>query len=334
MGLMGINKQGLLDWPKASLIEYVKREPKVEPKKEEKAKKDDKKKKKSDKDNKDKDAEMTDATKEKATDSDAKPEADDATKTKEEDKKEDADKESTDKMDVDEVDEDTKNKKDKKKEKKKITRDLMITGNFFNELKASDYNKMFELEANLINVDRIIHETDEAKNDLETYVYDLRDKLDTDSDFIDGKVRDATKSKLTTMEDWIYDHGDEANKTNFLEKLKELKDIGDPMAYKKWECEHRDSRVENFKKLVFKYQQFVGTEEEKYAHIDESQRKVVKKCADDADAWLMNQLIKQDKLKKCENPVLKCKDIDGKYREVYNQCNPIVCTPKPKPKPI
>merc|ERR1712129_631093 len=183
--LLDINKQGLLDWPKASLIEYVKREPKVEPKKEEKAKKDDKKKK-NDNDDKDKDAEMTDATKEKATDSDAKPEADDATKTKKEDKKE-----SNDKMDVDEANEDDKDKdaKNKKKEKKKITRDLMITGNFFNELKASDYNKMFELEANLINVDRIIHETDEAKNDLETYVYDLRDKLDTDSDFIDGQKK-------------------------------------------------------------------------------------------------------------------------------------------------
>merc|ERR1712129_451549 len=154
---------------------------KVEPKKEEKAKKDDKKKK-NDKDNKDKDAEMTDATKEKTTDSDVKPEADDATKDK---------KESDDKMDVDEVNEDDKDKdaKNKKKEKKKITRDLMITGNFFNELKASDYNKMFELESNLINVDRIVHETDEAKNDLETYVYDLRDKLDTDSDFVDGQKK-------------------------------------------------------------------------------------------------------------------------------------------------
>merc|ERR1712003_109761 len=94
----------------------------------------------------------------------------------------------------------------------------------------------------------------------------------------------------------------------------------------------RDQRVENFKKLVFKYQQWVTTEEEQYAHIKEDQRKIVKKCADDADAWLTNQMIKQDKLKKYENPVLKCKDIDGKYREVYNKCNPIVCTPKPKPK--
>merc|ERR1712129_350502 len=160
-------------------------------------------------DNKDKDAEMMDATKEKATDSDAKPEADDATKTKEENKKEDSDKESTDKMDVDEVDEDTKNKKDKKKEKKKITRDLMITGNFFNELKASDYNKMFELEANLINVDRIVHETDEAKNDLETYVYALRDKIDeSHRDYIEEKEREQLSSKLAAMEDWVYEQGE------------------------------------------------------------------------------------------------------------------------------
>merc|ERR1712228_551871 len=201
------------------------------------------------------------------------------------------------KMEVDDVDDDDKKKK--KKDKKKITRNLMITGNFFNELSATEYNKMFELEANMINVDRIVHETDEAKNDLETYVYDLRDKLDASyADYIEPKLKESTNSTLTKMGDWIYDHGDEANKTQFLERLKQLKDIGDPMEYKKWEFEHRDQRVENFKKLVFKYQ----------------------------------QLIKQDRLKKYENPCLKCKDVDNKYREVYDQCNKIVTTPKPKPK--
>jgi len=190
------------------------------------------------------------------------------------------------------------------------------------------------LESNFVNVDRIVHETDEAKNDLETYVYDLRDKLESEehSVFCEPKVIESTKSTLMTMEDWIYDHGDDANKTQFLERLKQLKDIGDPMAYKKWESEHRGQRVENFKKLVFKYQQWVTTEEEQYAHIDEGQRKVVKKYVDDADAWLTQQLIKQDRLKKYETPTLKCKDVDNKYREVYDQCTKIVNTPKPKPK--
>merc|ERR1719356_1767522 len=206
-------------------------------------------------------------------------------------------------MEVDEDDETAKSgdKKVKKKDKKKITRSLLITGNFFNELNASTFNKMFELEAQFMNVDRIVFETDEAKNDLETYVYGLRDKIDdTHRDYIAEADREALSSQLTAMEDWVYEEGDTANKTQFLERLKQLKDIGDPMEYRKWEFEHRDQRVENFKKLVFKYQQWVTTEEEQYAHIKEDQRKIIKKCADDADAWLMQQLIKQDKLKKYE----------------------------------
>merc|ERR1712190_625289 len=51
--LLDINKQGLLDWPKASLIEYVKREEpkKEEPKKDESAKKEDDKSKKTEDEN-------------------------------------------------------------------------------------------------------------------------------------------------------------------------------------------------------------------------------------------------------------------------------------------
>merc|ERR1712087_461880 len=156
------------------------------------------------------------------------------------------------KMEID-ADEDTavdaKDKKSKKKDKRKVTRSLIITGNFFNELKAEEFNKMFGFEANLINIDRIVHETDEAKNDLETYVYALRDKIDdTHRDFIEEKKREELSTQLTQMEDWLYEEGDSANKTQFLERLKQFKDIGEPMEYKKWELEHRPGRVANLKK--------------------------------------------------------------------------------------
>merc|ERR1712129_164379 len=170
-------------------------------------------------------------------------------------------------------------------------------------------------------------------NDLETYVYALRDKIDeSHRDYIEEKERSELSTKLTAMEDWVYEQGDEANKTQFLEKLKELKDIGDPMEYKKWEVEHREGRVANFKKLVTKYQQWPATEEEKYAHIGEDKRRECQKFADDADAWLANLLIQQDRLKAFEAPKLKCKDIDNKYRELYANCDKIVNITKPKPK--
>merc|ERR1712087_954654 len=126
-------------------------------------------------------------------------ESESASASTEKDKKEEEEEDQKDKekekekMEVD--DEDDDDKKKKKKDKKKITRNLMITGNFFNELSATEYNKMFELEANMINVDRIVHETDEAKNDLETYVYDLRDKLESShADFIEEKSKESTKT--------------------------------------------------------------------------------------------------------------------------------------------
>eukprot|EP01084_Bolivina_argentea_P178299 308216_1 len=336
--LLDINKQGLLNWPKASLIEYVKRDPPPPPKEEKKDKKKAKKENKTDKtaekakeSEKDKaedtDKEMTDKTAEEAKES----ETTDSTETKEEPKE--STPATTDKMDVDNEEETEDKDKKKKKEKKKITRDLIITGSFFNDLKASEFNAMFELEANLINVDRIVHETDEAKNDLETYVYSLRDKIETThKEFIKEREREKLSKDLTAMEDWVYEEGDDANKTQFLERLKQLKDIGDPMEYKLWECEHREHHVGNFKKLIIKYQQWPENKEEKYEHIGEDKRKECLKYANDADAWLVNQQIKQDRLRKYETPVLKCKDIDNRYRELYEKCNAIVQIPKPKPK--
>eukprot|EP00484_Ammonia_sp_Unknown_P017864 CAMPEP_0197044192 /NCGR_PEP_ID=MMETSP1384-20130603/20310_1 /TAXON_ID=29189 /ORGANISM="Ammonia sp." /LENGTH=923 /DNA_ID=CAMNT_0042475609 /DNA_START=127 /DNA_END=2898 /DNA_ORIENTATION=- len=344
--LIDINKQGLLDWPKASLIEWVKREPKPEPKKED-AKKEDANKSEND-------AEMKDAEKEKEKEAEKPKEENTDNDTEMNDKSKEAEKaeepqkaeetkpdtEATEKdtedgkMEVDEDGDDKSEDKKKKKDKKKVTRDLIITGNFFNKLKASEYNKMFELEANFVNVDRIVKETDEAKNELETYIYALRDKSEgSHREFIEEKQREKLSTKLADLEDWIYDEGDSANKTQFHERLKELKDIGDPMEYRSWEAQHRDQRVTNLKKLIFKYQQWPGTEDEKYVHIGDDKRKEVMKYANDADAWLTNQQIKQDRLKKSEDPVLKVKDIDAKYRELYDQCNPILNIPKPKPPP-
>eukprot|EP01083_Nonionella_stella_P190791 706514_1 len=101
-------------------------------------------------------------------------------------------------MDEDNEEETEDKDKKKKKEKKKITRDMIITVSFFNDLKASEYNAMFELESNLINVDRIVHETDEAKNDVETYVYSLRDNIETThTEFIKDREREKQTKDLT-----------------------------------------------------------------------------------------------------------------------------------------
>ena len=83
--------------------------------------------------------------------------------------------------------------------------------------------------------------------------------------------------------------------------------------------------------MIFKYQQFAETTDEAYSHITPEERDQVKKYANDADQWLTDLSIKQSNLPKSSDPVLLGKDIENKYRELWNQCEPIVNKPKPQP---
>jgi len=72
-------------------------------------------------------------------------------------------------------------------------------------------------EANLANTDRLIRETSDARNDLETFVYDFRDKLDRSlKAFSTEDERSSLNDRLAKEEDWLYtDEADEAKKADF-----------------------------------------------------------------------------------------------------------------------
>ncbi len=75
-------------------------------------------------------------------------------------------------------------------------------------------------------------------------MYSLRDKIDTThKNYIYDNDRGLLRKQLTEMEDWVYGEGDNANKTVFLERLKQLRDIGDPMEYRLWESQHRLQQI-------------------------------------------------------------------------------------------
>merc|ERR1712070_528701 len=75
---------------------------------------------------------------------------------------------------------------------------------------------------------REITETNERRNDLESYIFNMRDKIAEGNDygeFISSADREKFNSELTKAEDWLYDTY-EGTKTQFVEKLDELKQTG------------------------------------------------------------------------------------------------------------
>jgi len=209
---------------------------------------------------------------------------------------------------------------------------LPVTGKFYSQISSQKLKDWMEFEGKLANVDRIVKETNDRRNELETFVYDMRGKLDTThTDFMSESDKEAFLSQLDDVQQWLYDEGESANKTAYAQKMLELKKVADPMLSRFWESEQRPHRFDVLKKLVNTYQQFVDSTDEKYTHIGPEDRDIVRKAAAEIDVWMVDKMVHQDKLKHHETPVVSCSEIDGKYRELANKCQPVLTKPKPEP---
>lgn len=68
-------------------------------------------------------------------------------------------------------------------------------------LDTNTKNLLMEQEASMIMEDKLVADTDEKKNELETYIYELRGKLDEQyADFASEEEKEKIKTKLTESE--------------------------------------------------------------------------------------------------------------------------------------
>lgn len=94
-------------------------------------------------------------------------------------------------------------------------------------LSESQRNDFFEKENNMVIADKLVADTEDRKNALEEYIYELRGKLE---DQYLKFASDAEKERLTGLlakaEDWLYDDGYDSTKAKYIAKYEELASIG------------------------------------------------------------------------------------------------------------
>lgn len=136
-----------------------------------------------------------------------------------------------------------------KKKTKKVQRktDLPVVGDSTSLVKDR-LNKLRELETQMAASDKLILDTEERRNALEEYVYDLRGKLEGEySDYVEPSSKETLMSALSKTEDWLYDEGEDATKSVYIEKLNELKKQGDPIVLRFREAEDRPAAIASLK---------------------------------------------------------------------------------------
>merc|ERR1719316_2509212 len=156
----------------------------------------------------------------------------------------------------------------KKKRRTKVT-DLPITRTGVAGMTSAKLSEAADAETQMQAEMRDIEETENAQNDLESYVYNMRDKTSEGGqygEFILPADREVLHAELQKAEDWLYDPFD-ATKVQFVEKLAELQKLGEPAAQRFKSMEARADYFPEVEKTIAHYRALAESTEEKYAHI-------------------------------------------------------------------
>ncbi|ORZ05089.1 heat shock protein 70 family [Absidia repens] len=235
------------------------------------------------------------------------------------------------------VEEEVTNKdgeKETKKTKKLVkTADLtVVSGN--TSVPRNFVEQYAEKESQMVASDKLIMATEAAKNSLEEYGYDMRDKVTGPlSEYIDAAIKDKFVEDLNTVVDWIYDEGDDQPKSVYVEKLDALKAIGTPVVERFREAEERPRAANSLREAIQRVTQEAMSGDDKYSHIPPQEKQDIVDRCDRARRWLDEQLSKQEKVPKCETPILFARDIAKEEEAVVAFATPILNKPKPVPKP-
>uniref|UniRef100_A0A8C7CUX9 Heat shock protein family A (Hsp70) member 4 like n=1 Tax=Oncorhynchus kisutch TaxID=8019 RepID=A0A8C7CUX9_ONCKI len=201
--------------------------------------------------------------------------------------------------------------------------DLPILANTIRQLDRGVLNDFVEYEGQMIVQDKLEKERNDAKNAVEEYVYDLRDKL---CGIYEKYTTEEDSNRLTLMledtENWLYEEGEDQDKQVYVDKLEDLKRFAQPVHDRHREQEDRPRAFEEMGKKIQLYMKAVELykqKDERYQHLNAEEMRNVEKCLNESMAWINSKMNAQSQLTIAQDPVVKVADIISKI-QVCDKC--------------
>jgi heat shock protein 4 len=227
----------------------------------------------------------------------------------------------------------TKQKSATRKKKKEI--DLPITPRVPGATKT-ELDRLIEQELDMISQDKKEKERSDAKNAVEEYVYDMRGKIDGGEyeKYSDEKTRQKLLHDLQATEDWLYDEGMHQEKNVYVERLKSLKNLGDPIRHRYIEAENRSHHMQDLMKSIQRVDEAIQTyhtkSSDKYSHLDPKDVEKANKILNDKQSWYDQTANRFNATKTYEDPTILCSQIKQERDTFEKECWAILNKPKPK----
>jgi len=198
-----------------------------------------------------------------------------------------------------------------------------------------EIDKAYELEVNMSNSDRIVKETADKRNELESYIYNMRDKIFSESHlapYANSNEKSTLSTLLESTENWLYEDGFDSTKSIYSEKCQQLHNLGDPIEERCQQAYLRPQTMSSLQSTVEHYQNWLNksSNQEQYSHITDEERKICQTKLTEVSTWMYQTMENQGKLQLWEDPIVNVSDLDGKRIELVRVVNPIMSKPVPK----
>ncbi|CEG36840.1 heat shock protein 70 [Plasmopara halstedii] len=201
-------------------------------------------------------------------------------------------------------------------------------------LSAGDVAAATEQELKMAQQDRVIEETFNKRNELESFVYEMRNQItDKLAGFITSGEKSNLESKLTETEDWLYtDEGFDSTKSVYQQKLDDMRKLSSPVEFRLTESTERGVAQAELTAVLEEYKRMVNSGDDAYSHWTEEEKSKLRQACADAETWLFDALSKQTDLGPTDAPAITSASIRSKVVAVRAVALPITTKPKPLPK--
>ncbi|CAF1019934.1 unnamed protein product [Adineta steineri] len=185
-----------------------------------------------------------------------------------------------------------------------------------------------------------------AKNNLESFIYDMRDKLEHDAIYKKSVTADdhaKISDKLSEVDSWLWDDGINADVKTLKSKLEELKTLTKSLKLRVREVDLRPQKIKELKEALNSTEHFVQATRLLFIKKDEDDRpftdgeiNAVEKIIKDTYTWFDQVTAEFSKLLSTDTPKYLSGDFDDKINLLKRETNYLLnkaqrFVPKPKP---
>ncbi|KAM0927731.1 hypothetical protein ACQ4PT_002683 [Festuca glaucescens] len=196
--------------------------------------------------------------------------------------------------------------------------DLPIVESIYGVMSKQELLEAQEQEQQLAYQDKLVERTKERKNALESYVYDIRNKLsERYRSFATDSEREEISVNLQQTEEWLYEEGDDETEAVYTSKLEELKKFVDPIENR---CKDEEIRAESTRELL----KSIGENRMAAKSLSAPERDAIDDECTKAELWLRESSQLQESLPKNVDPVVWSHEIKKKEEELDRSCSNIV----------